>query len=349
MKQQLVVGAVVICVLSVILVLSFSNAGFTQTPISSCKNPDGSTPCSANNNATFNNGANTGCTVSYHWIRCDNTHGSVFDSCTNINCKGSCSCSCGTNGYGLSWQDVCTDIVKSESFSCNGCPTTEEECTAESMYWNFQTSVCHDYCTPGSCPYPRVWDPYLCHCVIDSPILIDVAGNGFNLTNESQGVNFNLNVSGHAEHLSWTAAGSDDAWLALDRNGNNTIDDGRELFGSYTPQPEPPTGVDRNGFLALAEYDLPVNGGNGDGLITQSDLVFSSLRLWQDQNHNGFSEASELHTLPELGIKTLELNYTEKKRTDRWHNLFMFRARVRDANDAQLGRWAWDVVLVKAP
>src|ERR1700745_4035673 len=115
MKQQLVVGTVVICLLSVVILLSFSNAGFTQShSISSCKNPDGATPCSANNNATFNNGQNTGCTVNNHRIRCDNTHGSVFDSCTNTGCKGSCSCSCGTNGYGLSWQDTCTDVVKSE-------------------------------------------------------------------------------------------------------------------------------------------------------------------------------------------------------------------------------------------
>ena len=179
--------------------------------------------------------------------------------------------------------------------------------------------------------------------------MIDVAGNGFDLTNEAGGVNFNLNVTRSAEHLPWTSVGSDDAWLVLDRNGNGIIEDGRELFGSFTQQPEPPAGVDRNGFLAMVEYDKPANGGNADGQINDRDAVFSTLRLWQDLNHNGISEPEELHTLRELGLSTIQLDYKLSKKTDRNGNLFMFRAKVKDMNGAQLGRWAWDVVLVHAP
>ena len=209
--------------------------------------------------------------------------------------------------------------------------------------WNYCDGPCEEY---AICPD---WNDEGCFCNSYCPVVIDVNGNGFDLTNAQYGVDFDITNSGTPIRISWTSAGSDDSWLVMDRNGNGTIDSGTELFGTYTAQTAPPQGEEKNGFLALAEYDRLINGGNRDGEISAQDAVFGSLRLWQDSNHNGTSEPSELKTLSQVGLREIDLKYKESRRTDEYGNKFKYRAKVKDIHGAQLGRWAWDVFLRAQP
>ncbi len=175
-----------------------------------------------------------------------------------------------------------------------------------------------------------------------SPIVIDVDNRGFSMSNAPGGVVFDMLNDGVPLQLSWTAAGSTNAFLVLDRNGNGTIDNGEELFGDITPQP---ASSEPNGFLALAEYDKPAKGGNSSGRIEALDSIFSHLRLWQDVNYNGVSEPNELHTAGASGISAIDLDYKESKKTDAHGNKFRYRAKVYDVHGTRANRWAWDVFL----
>jgi hypothetical protein len=260
----------------------------------------------------------------------------------------------------MSWVD-CQGVVKFESKSCNACQTPTptpsptpisscpDYCPNLSAYPPAQCYFAADTCKYGwennGCP-PDLEANGRCCCTIQTPILIDTVGDGFNLTNYDNGVSFDLNAVGITSRTSWTAANSDDAFLVLDRNGNGVIDDGSELFGNVTQQPQPPAGIARNGFFALAEYDKSANGGNADGLIDQHDVVYSSLRLWRDLNHNGTSEPSELSRLSECQVQAISLDFKESRHRDKWGNGFRYRAYVYGRS---VGRWAYDVAFLSSP
>jgi hypothetical protein len=261
-------------------------------------------------------------------ISCDHGHGIATRYCLDPNCTFSAS----LQGSGGSMQMTGGDVWNGQLVHKHTCllPKTSTNC---SNSWAMQKcfSVGED------------WDPSTCSCSAATPVVIDINGDGFALTDKAGGVNFDINGDGQPDQIGWTAATADDAWLGLDRNGNGVIDNGRELFGNATPQP---ASAAPNGFLALAEYDSVTKGGNGDGWIDSQDSVYTALRLWRDSNHNGISEAAELHPLSEFGVTSLDLNFKDSQQSDEFGNRFRYRAKVRNVQGEAVGRWAWDVFLV---
>jgi hypothetical protein len=171
-----------------------------------------------------------------------------------------------------------------------------------------------------------------------SPIIVDINGKGFFLTDAANGVMFDISGTGHPIQMGWTTASADNAFLALP-GPDGLVHSGKQLFGNFTPQPP---SANQNGFAALAVYDK-----NGDGVIDAKDETFSSLRLWIDANHDGISQPEELYTLPSLGVNSISLKYREDDRTDQYGNVFRYHAQVNPGDAASTGRMAYDVFFVE--
>jgi Ca2+-binding RTX toxin-like protein len=147
------------------------------------------------------------------------------------------------------------------------------------------------------------------------PLVLDLDGDGIELTSQGDGVYFDLDKDGFAEKTAWVKG--DDALLARDLNNNGKIDDISELFGNATT----------TGFAALKALDT-----NNDNLITSADTGFASLRLWRDLNKNGTTDAGELTTLTQNSITTLSLSATNLTNTTIQDNLIRATAKFTRAN-----------------
>ncbi|WP_289078787.1 hypothetical protein [uncultured Thalassospira sp.] len=116
------------------------------------------------------------------------------------------------------------------------------------------------------------------------PLILDLDGNGIDITSLKDGQLFDIDGDGTIDQTAWIKGA--DALLALDRNGDGEINDGRELFGDQHGA--------KDGFAELSKFD-----DNLDGLIDQQDGVFSSLVLLRtDGSQQGLADA---------GIKSISL------------------------------------------
>lgn len=93
------------------------------------------------------------------------------------------------------------------------------------------------------------------------PLVLNLAGLPAQLTDAQ--IEFDLDADGRLDRLHVLGGGS--AYLTWDRNGDGTVNDGRELFG-------PSTG---NGYNELAAHDL-----DSSGWIDEGDAIYSQLALW---------------------------------------------------------------------
>lgn len=131
------------------------------------------------------------------------------------------------------------------------------------------------------------------------PLILNFNGRGVELN--PQQTRFDLDSDGEAEAIPTLGAGS--AYLALDLDGNGTIDRGNELFGPST----------NNGYAELAKWD-----SDNNGFIDGGDPVFDQLRL--------FRPGLELETLAERDVGAIFLGAAASE------------ARLTDTRNQSLGQ-----------
>ncbi|MCJ8168884.1 hypothetical protein [Atopomonas sediminilitoris] len=146
---------------------------------------------------------------------------------------------------------------------------------------------------------------------VKDPLVLDLAGNGFSTRGLAQAVRFDLDADGHSEAVSLSNA--DDALLALDRNNNGRIDNGRELFGDQNGA--------AHGFAELAKYD-----DNADGQIDANDRVYSNLLLVQFDEQG----RQRISGLAEQGIRSISLGFSASTQAINTYDRL-----------AQLGEFTW--------
>ena len=181
---------------------------------------------------------------------------------------------------------------------------------------------------PGRDPEPVLWhevrhatdfvprtDTLICKLALsidrDSP---------YRLTSIQDGVRFDIDTDGDLDHVSWTERGSDVAFLAVDRNRDGWITNGRELIGESTI---PGVRSSPSVLAALAHE----RGGEPAGTIDARHPFFGDVLLWTDANHNGISEPDELRPADDV-LSAIGLGFGYYHREDEHGNQSRYRGFV---------------------
>ncbi|MFS2035559.1 calcium-binding protein [Polaromonas sp. CT11-55] len=142
------------------------------------------------------------------------------------------------------------------------------------------------------------------------PLVIDLNGDGVQLTNYTDSpVLFDVdNDGGSLEQTGWVS--SQDGIVVHDLNHDGKINSISETLSEYYNGVAGSNGMAgtkpfANGFAALSSLD-----SNHDNQFTNADATWSELRVWQDANHDGKTDASELKTFGDLGITAINLSTT---------------------------------------
>lgn len=170
-------------------------------------------------------------------------------------------------------------------------------------------------------------------CHDGSPLVLDLDGDGFWGTGPEDPTWFDLDGDGLRELITWNHRHSNDGFLWFDRNGNGEVDGGAELFGDATPLPSGK--VAANGFEALAAFDSPSEGGDGDQVITAADAIWHDLQLWIDGDADGTLDPGESGPLARWSVLGISLAYLDSDEFDgngnrhKYVSLYLKRERGR--------------------
>lgn len=131
-----------------------------------------------------------------------------------------------------------------------------------------------------------------------APVVLDLDGDGVELVRMKRSTaRFDYGGDGRSDATGWLSG--DDGFLVIDRNNDGLITEASELTLASEDSDA------RTGLQGLANMD-----SNGDGVVDADDARFGELRVWQDRNANGRTDAGELMTLEEAGIVSVSLAAT---------------------------------------